>query len=181
MVALTTQLLDAKLKLAEAAKGTGSDGGGKITGGGTKTNGPEEWQFGKVGNMKQMYNTTWWWYSKHNNCKGMYVRHPPTGYDTWRQKKKAGKPYITPNYCSSTTPSGGDTKPNGSNSANAKPSSATSHLELGSELKQVCTCTACPTLMLTLFGSSPLLAQQPRRPKDNVSPSGHILQEHLQP
>lgn len=137
MVALTTQLLDVKLKLAEAAKGTGSDGGGKITGGGNKTNGPEEWQFGKVGDTKQMYNKTWWWCSEHNNGQGMYVRHPPADHETWRQKKKTGERYTAPDYRSSATASGGDVKPSGSDSANAKPSSAISHLELGSELKQV--------------------------------------------
>ena len=136
MIALTTQLLDAKLKLAEAARGTGSGGGGKITGGGTKTNGPEEWKFGKVSNTKQMYKT-WWWCSEHDNGQGMYVRHPPAKHDKWRQKKKAGERYIAPDYCSSTTPSGGGTKPNGGDIANAKSLSVTSHLELGSELKQV--------------------------------------------
>ena len=87
MVVLTTQLFEAKLKLAEAAKGTGSNSRGKITGGGTNTNGLEEWQFGKVGNMKQMYNTTWWWCSKHNNGQGIYVCHPLAEHDTWHQKK----------------------------------------------------------------------------------------------
>ena len=83
----------------------------------------------------------WWWCPKHNDGKGMYVRHPPHEHDESVERRRAGQKYIPPDYRRGYTPGDGDLKPPPSNST--KPESQPQKLELNSRLKEVLCTSLC--------------------------------------
>ena len=59
----------------------------------------EEWRLTKThGETVQRDGKQWWWCPRHNEGKGMYVRHPPGEHDEWHAAKKSGNTYLPPDY-----------------------------------------------------------------------------------
>jgi hypothetical protein len=134
MLALATKLQSAEAKfvlLTNAAANSNNNPNNKGPGGtGGKGSGPEDWQYVKEGDTKTVYGKTWWWCERHNDGKGLYVRHPPSDHDEWKRCKKSGEFYKQPD--ARKTP---DPDPNTTNTPTNVPSTST--LELGEEMKQV--------------------------------------------
>lgn len=104
----------------------------------------DQWKLVFKGKTVVHKNKTFWWCSKHDDGKGMYVCHPPEDHDKCRaaqaaQKASGGKfTYIPPDplrkpSVHTTTGAGDEVKPPPVNSGD----SDTGTLELGNELKQV--------------------------------------------
>ena len=134
LLALTTELQDAKAKFVLLTNAVANDNKGK---GGSSGPGKgmfaEEWQFVNEGDSKLVKGKTWWWCSQHNDGKGMYVRHPPSDHAEWlRCKNSDSERYISPDNRKSSPPD-----PNNSDTPSAPTTLPASTLELGSELKQV--------------------------------------------
>ena len=96
----------------------------------------------KTGDTKTVNGKTWWWYPKHNDGKGLYVRHLAGNHDKWlHSKKNRSDPtarYTPPNSdlnASVNTTDGGKKNDSDGGLSNV------GRLELENELKQVlCSC-----------------------------------------
>ena len=128
--------------------GEGSDGGGGYGGGGGGggasggRNSYKDWQLTKSGDTKIVNGKTWWWCPKHNDGKGLYVRHPAKDHDKWlHSKKNRSDPtarYTPPNPSSSSdSNASANTTDGGKKNDSDGGSSDIGKLELGDELKQV--------------------------------------------
>jgi len=83
MLALTTELHSTKAKFAlltDAVANNNSNSRSRGGPSGSRRDGPEDWQYIKEGDTKEVKGKTWWWCMQHNDGKGMYVRHPPSDH-----------------------------------------------------------------------------------------------------
>jgi hypothetical protein len=120
--------------------GGGGGGGGGGTGGGTgsRTIRFEAWQTEFKGDTIVRNGKTWWFCKKHNDGKGLYVRHPPGDHDAWAESKKKMKDtgarypeYKPPDPLFQPSVHAVD------GAVGTPEASSNSTLELGEELKQV--------------------------------------------
>ena len=136
-LALTTKIHALEKQLSANKTNSGNDSG-------ANSDAPfkiEEWRFAKDLDTMKADGKMWWWCPKHNDGKGMYVRHPPHEHDESVERRRAGQKYIPPDYRRGYTPGDGDLKPPPSNST--KPESQPQKLELNSRLKEVLCTSLC--------------------------------------
>ena len=129
--ALSTQLLEIVKTAQVHATSTTNSGGGGTKPPGNKANSVKEWKYKNVGATTVVDGKTWWWCSKHNSGKGLYVRHPPADHDKWAEccnKCDPADRYKSPAEVNSSS---------SSSQANATSDPVAETLELGSELKRV--------------------------------------------
>lgn len=143
IIALTTALEQARKSgnigqpppIHHRDDGTGGGGGGR---GGGKSS-VEEWRLTKTKGDSCVHDgRTYWWCPKHNNNKGMYVRHPPEDHDKQaaasKSKRNGGSyNYVIPDPLKQKSPPPSANATTDTPNSNSGPST----LELGKELNQV--------------------------------------------
>ena len=81
---LKSEIKKLQQKLEEATKTGGIETKKKSTA-------LKEWQLKNVGPSTKVNGRTWWWWPRHNDGKGLYVRHKPENHEKWEEAKKKGE------------------------------------------------------------------------------------------